>query len=117
MQQFAIQALDQMLEESIRKIMSTSELFLRVFLLTELHGTYGFSFNIQQSQYRIIQKLADYMNEARAGDVIKSNGLQRLLKTVNSHNSRFQPIIINLIVKVVQAGRRSLDVKSLFALT
>lgn len=54
MQQFAIQSIDQMLEESIRKIMSNSELFLRVFLLTEFNGTYGFSFNIQQSQYRII---------------------------------------------------------------
>jgi hypothetical protein len=57
------------------------------------------------------------MNEPRATDVIRSNGLNRLLKTINAHSSRFQPIILNLIIKVVQVGRRSLDVKSLFTLT
>lgn len=44
---FAIQSLDQMIEEGIRKIMSNSDLFMKVFSLTEYHGSQSFSFDIQ----------------------------------------------------------------------
>lgn len=57
------------------------------------------------------------MNEARAFDIIKNNGLSRLIKSYTIHNPRFQPIISDLIQKIVQNGRRNFDVKSLFALT
>jgi len=117
MQTFAIQQLDSMLDESVRRIMASPELFLRLLTLTEYHGTRSFAFDVQQSQYRILQKLADNMNEQRAGDVVKSNVLPRILSGITSHNSRFQPIITNLVTRIVQHGRRSLDVNSLFALT
>ena len=58
------------------------------------------------------------MNEARASDIIRrNNGLQKLIKNFNQHNSRFQPTVGNLITKVVNTGKRSLDVRSLFTLT
>ena len=57
------------------------------------------------------------MSEARAMDIIKRNGLSRLIQCYPKHNPRFQPIINNLITKVVQNGKRNFDVKSLFALT
>jgi hypothetical protein len=98
--------------------MASSDLFLKVFSLAEYHGQQSFSFDIQQCQYRLLQKLADNMNEHRASDVIRSTNspLSKLLKNLHLHNSRFQPIMTNLILKIVHAGRRSLDVKSLFAL-
>jgi len=43
--------------------MSNPELFLRILTLSEYHGAKSFSFDIQQSQYRLLQKLADNMNE------------------------------------------------------
>jgi predicted transcriptional regulator len=61
--------------------------------------------------------MADHMSEARAFDIIKKNGLSRLMKCYPLHNPRFQPIISNLIQKVVSNGKRNFDVKSLFALT
>jgi len=58
------------------------------------------------------------MNEARAIDIIRRNGgLANLIKGFPSHNPRFQPIITNLITKLVTLGRRSMDVRTLFALT
>jgi hypothetical protein len=57
------------------------------------------------------------MSEARALDIIKKNGLTRLIKCYPNHNPRFQPVVSNLIQKVVQNGKRNFDVKSLFALT
>ena len=41
--------------------------------------------------------MADYMSEARAFDIIKNNGLSRLIKSYTIHNPRFQPIISDLI--------------------
>ena len=58
------------------------------------------------------------MNEARATDLIRRNGgLANLIKGFSSHNPRFHPIITNLITKLVTLGRRSMDVRTLFALT
>lgn len=57
------------------------------------------------------------MSEARAMDIIKRNGLSRLIQCYTKHNPRFQPVISHLIQKVVQNGKRNFDVKSLFALT
>ena len=95
--------------------MASSELLLMVFSIVEY---YDLPFDLQQSQYRIIQKIADNMNEARATDLIRRNGgLANLIKGFSSHNSRFQPIITNLITKLVTLGRRSMDVRTLFALT
>lgn len=118
MQAFGIQSLDSMIDEAIRKIMSSSDLLLKVFSIADCFGSTGFSFDIQQSQYRILQKIAENMNEGRASEIIlRNSGLHRLLKNLNFHNSRFQPIITNLITRIVQSGKRSLDVKSMFALT
>jgi hypothetical protein len=112
---FALLQLDQILDESIRKIMASSELLLMVFSIVDY---YDLPFDLQQSQYRIIQKIADNMNEARATDLIRRNGgLANLIKGFSSHNPRFQPIITNLITKLVTLGRRSMDVRTLFALT
>ena len=41
------------------------------------------------------------MSEARAMDIIKRNGLSRLIQCYPKHNPRFQPIINNMITKVV----------------
>jgi hypothetical protein len=58
------------------------------------------------------------MNEPRAIDIIRrGGGLANLIKGFPQHQSRFQPIITNLITKLVTLGRRSMDVRTLFALT
>ena len=102
MQAFGIQSLDSMIDEAIRKIISSSDLLLKVFSIADCFGSTGFSFDIQQSQYRILQKIAENMNEGRASEIIlRNSGLHRLLKNLNFHNSRFQPIITNLITRIV----------------
>lgn len=99
--------------------MNSSDLLMMVIQIADFSGpSMNFSFDVQQHQYRILQKVADNMNEARASDIIRrDNTLQKLIKNFNQHASRFQPTISNLITKVVNTGKRSLDVRSLFTLT
>ena len=113
-QAFAIQSIDPMIDDIIRKIMSSTDLLMAVFSIIDY---YTFPYEIQQSQFRILQKLGDHMNEARAFDILKRNGLSRLVKCYPSHNPRFQPIIAGFIQKIVVNGKKNFDVKSLFALT
>lgn len=103
-----------MIDDIIKRIMSSTDLLNAVFSIIEY---YNFPFDIQQSQYKILQKIGDHMSEARAFDIIKRNGLSRMIKCYPQHNPRFQPIVANLIQKVVLNGKKNFDVKSLFALT
>lgn len=87
-----------MIDDVIKKFMSSTDMMMSMFSIIEY---YNFPFEIQQSQFKIISKIGDHMNEARAFDIIKRNGLSRLIKSYTMHNPRFQPIISNLIQKVV----------------
>ncbi|CDW78890.1 UNKNOWN [Stylonychia lemnae] len=111
---FALQSLDPMIDDVIRRIMGSTDLLMSVFAIIDY---LNFPFEIQQSQFKILQKIADTMNEARAMDIIKRNGLSRLINVFTKHNPRFQPVISHLIQKIVQHGKKNFDVKSLFALT
>ncbi len=79
-----------MIDEVIRKIMANTNYLLALFNISEY---YNFPFEIQQAQFRILEKVADQMNEARAFDIIKRNGLSRLITSHNKHNPRFQPVV------------------------
>eukprot|EP00349_Pseudokeronopsis_sp_Brazil_P000922 CAMPEP_0202961990 /NCGR_PEP_ID=MMETSP1396-20130829/6087_1 /ASSEMBLY_ACC=CAM_ASM_000872 /TAXON_ID= /ORGANISM="Pseudokeronopsis sp., Strain Brazil" /LENGTH=66 /DNA_ID=CAMNT_0049682249 /DNA_START=860 /DNA_END=1060 /DNA_ORIENTATION=- len=61
--------------------------------------------------------MADHMSEARASDILRKNGLSRLIKSYPQHNPRFQPVIGHLIKQIVINGKKNFDVKSLFSLT
>ena len=65
-----------MIDDVIKRIMSSTDLLMSVFSLIEY---YNFPFEIQQSQFKILQRIADTMSEARAMDIIKRNGLSRLI--------------------------------------
>lgn len=56
------------------------------------------------------------MTEARAFDILKRNGLAKLIKGFGNHNPRFQPVVAHLIQQVVLNGKKNFDVKSLFGL-
>mmetsp|Transcript_12699 Transcript_12699/g.12543 ORF Transcript_12699/g.12543 Transcript_12699/m.12543 type:complete len:202 (+) Transcript_12699:1446-2051(+) len=94
--------------------MSAPELLSAVFSLIDY---YNFPYEIQQAQFKLLAKVADHMSEARALDILKKNGLSRLIKCYPQHNPRFQPVIGHLIQKVVINGKKNFDVKSLFSLT
>ena len=68
--------------------MSEKYLFLLSFLLFEYHN---FPADISQSQFRVTERLVEYLNsktivvmimtiEERAVDLLENNGIQRLLK-------------------------------------
>lgn len=69
--------------EAIRKVMSTPDLYIRILSIADFIGGQSFSFDIQQSQYKVLQKLADNMNEPRAVDTIRSGALSKLMKNLS----------------------------------
>ena len=112
-QAFAIQSLDPLIDDIIKRIMSNTDLLMCVFSLIEY---VNFPFEIQQAQFKILSKVSDQMTEARAFDILKRNGLSKLIKAYQNHNPRFQPVMAHLIQQVVLNGKKNFDVKSLFGL-
>ena len=54
--------------------MNSSDLLMMVLQIADYSGpALNFSFDVQQHQYRILQKIAENMNEARASDIIRRN--------------------------------------------
>lgn len=76
-QAFALQSLDPMIEDVIRKIMAAPDMLMAIFNIIEY---YNFPFEIQASQFKVLDAISNTMNEARAQDLLKKNGLQRLVK-------------------------------------
>jgi hypothetical protein len=46
MQAFAVTSLEGMIDEAVRRIMGSSDLFMRVFSLVDYHGASSFSYDI-----------------------------------------------------------------------
>ena len=66
--------------------MSVPELLVACFSVIEY---YNFPYEIQQAQFKLLSKMAEHMNEARASDILRKNGLSRLIKCYPQHNPRF----------------------------
>lgn len=103
-----------MIRDVVPRIMNDSERFLAVFTLLEL---YTMPFEIQQGQFKLIEAMAGAMNEARAFDVLKNNGVTRILKAFNYHSPTFQPTVTLFLTRVVEHGRKYLDIPTLISMT
>ncbi len=57
-----------MIEETVRKIMTSTDMTLAVFNLVDY---VNFPFEIQEAQFKILESMANHMSEARANDIIK----------------------------------------------
>jgi|JI9StandDraft_2_1071091.scaffolds.fasta_scaffold270944_2 hypothetical protein len=85
-QAFGLQSLEPMLSDAITSIMASTDLMMSCFSVIDY---YNFPYEIQQSQFRLLESMASRMTEARATDIIKRQGLSRLMKAYPNHNPKF----------------------------
>ena len=57
------------------------------------------------------------MNESRANEALKNNGIQKLLKAYSTQVQVIQPVVGELFENVIKYGKQTLDANSLIILS
>mmetsp|Transcript_20330 Transcript_20330/g.37956 ORF Transcript_20330/g.37956 Transcript_20330/m.37956 type:complete len:663 (+) Transcript_20330:3853-5841(+) len=108
---FALQSIDQGLNESIDIVMHEPILFVKILNLIELVTPA----NVHEIHKRVLSTLASKMNSARAKDAIQKSVIPRALKAHKTQASILQSVILDLLESILKQGKSACDVPSLIS--
>eukprot|EP00347_Sterkiella_histriomuscorum_P006066 403354196 len=107
---YAIHNIELMLDYAMVKVMNDRTKFLsiiQIFQYTDL------PYIGQESQLKIIEAMTLAMNNERAYDFLKADGIERIIFAYKHYHPKFRPYVINFMNSVFTHGQKYLEIQKL----
>lgn len=93
--------------------MDTPERFLACFKLFEF---YNFPENARDSQMRIMDYMVKYLTRDRALDVLRNEGINRIIKSFKVHHPSMRSILQRFVERTVDLAFEVIEIEKLITL-